>query len=306
MKFLIVGIGKNNYNYRKIEGFYNAFSKLGSVEWVQNIFDAKSTNYDICFSELNINDLLTDQYKKFQIRKQIIWGTYQCDKLIQVANSLPHTVFVNLYKSDVLNPEISEAYIERFGKQYQMCPPEGVDLLQLRKDFNSIPNNLFLGYLPCCLSEPGKFSEEKIYDIAYFGTLCNRPIVSKILKKLSSKYKIISYDSSYGTHLNPEKCFDIYKNSKLTISEQVDPVILELPVRLGEATANGCKTFILENVPINQESDYIPNYESCFSEQEMLDKVENYLSNFNLAESQKLHNDFCSTYDRAVSFLTRI
>lgn len=306
MNFLIAGVNKSNYNYRKIEGFYNSFSKIGNTEWVQSIFDAKLTKYDICFSELNINDLLKDQYKKFQIKKHVVWGTYQCDKLIEVANNFPQTVFVNLYKSDVLNPEISESYIDKFGKEYQMCPPEGVDLLQLRKDFNSIPNNLFLGYLPCCLSELGKFSEDKIYDIAYFGTLFNRPIVSKILNKLSTKYKISSYDSSHGTYLNPDQCFDIYKNSKLTISEQVNPVILELPVRLGEATANGCKTFILENIPINQESDFIPSYESCFSEQEMLDKIESYLSNFDLTESKKLHNDFCSTYDRAVSFLTRI
>jgi hypothetical protein len=249
---------------------------------------------------------LKDEYKNIEIKKHIIWGTYQCDKLTQIANAMPDRTFINLYKSDVLNQEISNKYIEKFGTQYQLTPPEGIDLLQLRKEFKSTPNNLLLGYLPCCLSEIGSFSDEKMYDIAYFGTFHNRPVVSSILKKLHSKYKIVSYNSSHGSYMNPDECFRMYSKSKLTISEQVNPVILELPVRLGEATANGCKTFILEKIPINQESDFIPSYESCFSEQEMLDKIESYLSNFDLTESKKLHNDFCSTYDRVVSFLARI
>lgn len=306
MNILLVGIDKNNYNYRKIEGFYNAFAKIGTVEWVQNIFNAKFKTYDICFSELNISDLFKDEYKNIEIKKHIIWGTYQCDKLIQIANAISDRTFINLYKSDVLNQDISDRYIEKFGTQYQLTPPEGIDLLQLRKEFKSIPNNLLLGYLPCCLSEIGHFSEEKIYDIAYFGTFHNRPVVANILKKLSPKYKVINYNSSNGSHMNPSECFATYSKSKITISEQTNPVILELPVRLGEATANGCKTFILENIPINQESDYIPTYESCFSEREMLDKIENYLQNFDLVESKRLYDNFCSTYDNAVSFLLRI
>ena len=47
MKILLVGIGRDNINHRKIEGFYDAFSKIGDVEWVQDIFKCKSKTYEL-------------------------------------------------------------------------------------------------------------------------------------------------------------------------------------------------------------------------------------------------------------------
>ena len=43
MRILVVGCGKSNFNYRKIEGFYNSFSKIGETEWVEKMFDCKLT-----------------------------------------------------------------------------------------------------------------------------------------------------------------------------------------------------------------------------------------------------------------------
>lgn len=302
MNILLVGIGKDNYNYRKIEGFYNAFLKLGTVEWVQNIFEATSREYDICFGETDLHDLFNQKYSEFFIKKQVLWCVYQPSKLIDLAIKYPNTVFVNLYKSDILNENLTSKYIESFGNLYQICPPHGIDFTTFKKDLKNLPNNLLLDYLPCCLSETTEFHRDKLYDICYFGTMHNRPIVSNILNKLQNKYKILMHNAN-GSPMNPNECFSLYKQCKIAISEQVDSVALELPVRLGEATANGCKMFILEKIPVNQKHRFIPHYESCFTENEMISKIENYLDNFKLEDLEIIHKNFNQTYDNAVEFI---
>ena len=53
MNILVKGIDKSNFNYKKIEGFYNAFSKIGKTEWVTSMFNCKRDDYDIVFGEID-------------------------------------------------------------------------------------------------------------------------------------------------------------------------------------------------------------------------------------------------------------
>ena len=95
----------------------------------------------------------------------------------------------------------------------------------------------------------------------------------------------------------------MYKKSKVTISEQVNPVILEYPVRLGESTSTGCRSFNLEKIPLNCQNLLIPDYTPCLDVQEMLSKIKIYLDNYTINIAHDLYTNFNSTYDNAVSYL---
>jgi len=306
MRILVYGIGKDNPNYRKIEGFFNAFSKAGETEWVSDISYSKSNFYDIIFGEISLNDVLSMNHKKFiqmKIGALIIWKSFDLKTLIKLAELKPDTLIINYYKSNILNSEILIQYKKLFGSKYQFCPgyDEGIfieNFLDLNQ--NKLPRNLKLGYLPCCLSENSHFIEDKLYDIVYFGTIKNRPIVDYIVKKLSRKYKIYLNFADKNKLLSPNDCFDLYKISKITLSQQVHPVILELPVRLGEASANGCRVFNYETIRCNYKNQLIPNYTSSNNVDLLIFEIENYILNFNIQNSINLKNSFSATYDNAV------
>lgn len=308
MKILLVGSGPDNHNYKKIEGFYKAFSKMGNVEWVQDIFDCKSTNYDICFAESNIDTVINriEEYKSLKIKKQIFWTCADIHKLIKIATVVKETSFINAYKSNVLDDRILIEYQNKFGGEYQKVGWEGINISDYLNIGSFKIDNLILFYLPCCLSEQHDFVEEKIYDICYFGTIRNRPNVARVIDALSSKYNIIVHAWDRDGIKHPEECYNLYKQSKITLSEQVHPVILEYPVRMGESTSTGCKLFLLEEISIKSDSDLIPEYESCFSYSEMIEKIENYLSNFKIENSKKIYDQFLSTYDNAVQKLLNL
>jgi hypothetical protein len=309
MKILLVGINKTNINYKKVEGFYNAFSKIGIVEWVQDIFSCKGTGYDLCFGEININDILSniESYKNLKIKTQIFWSSFCLQKIIFLANLIQESNFFCYYKSNVLNKDILTQYKSKYGESYQFSGCEGLNVNDFIKlESSKILKNLTIGYLPCCLSEKGnEFCNEKIYDICYFGTILNRPRIAKILNHLSNKYNVISTAWDKNIKVSPNECIEYYKKTKLTISEQISPVVLEYPVRMGECSANGCKFFLLEEVALKHDNFFIPNYEFSFSEDELISKIEIYLQNYELQSSFELFNSFISTYDNAVQHLIR-
>lgn len=310
MKILLVGCGRNDFNYRKIEGFYNSFSKIGEIEWVQKMFDCEKDEYDIVFGEINLSEIENniDRFIKMKIKVQIMWRTYTYEKLLQLVSRKPDTFFINAYKSNILDNDIRLKFIEKYKKldvaNYQVWEDEGVDLMKF--NIKDLPTNLELCYLPCSLSEQEKFVEDKIYDICYFGTIYNRPDVSKCLDILSSKYKILT--NAWDKHglKSPNECYQLYKNCKVTLSEQVHPVILEYPVRLGESTSTGCRLFLSESIKCNDPfNGLIPDYTSCDNVDDMINKIDYYLQNFDINHSKELYNNFVSTYDNAVSFLLK-
>jgi len=303
MNILVTGIGKENFNYKKIEGFYNAFSKIGEVEWVIDISKCKKKHYDIVFGELSLDFLFSniDLYKSINIKHHIIWSCFDIQKLNRLSSLRKDVNFICANKSNIFNRKIVDEYISKYGYEYMRIGEEGVNLLDT---LNENSDNLKLVYLPCSLSEkPQNVSNDKSLDICYFGTLNNRPNVNKALHFLEKKYSIVTNCWDRVGVMNPEECFDYYKKSKITISESISPNILEYPVRLGESTANGCRLFLYEHIPLKTENILIPDHTYTSDFDTFIREIENYLDNFRIEQSYELHNNFTSTYDNAVKFL---
>ena len=306
MKILLVGAKKENHNYKKIEGFYNAFKNKGDVEWVRNFFECKSDYYDLVFGEINIDEIINklSDYKKIKIKTHIFWNTIDFNKLKNMSNLITETNFICAYKTDITNKNALIEYQKQYGNSYQTWSYEGINIDDfINNDKTIINNNLKLVYLPCCLSEKEPFENEKIYDLCYFGTIENRPNVKYILDRISEKYKILTNFSDQGSVLTPEECYSFYKKTKATLSEQVQPVVLEYPVRLGESTSTGCKLFLLEKIPIHSNNKLIPEHVSDLNIEDLIKNLENYLENFTVEESEKLYLNFESTYNNASDFL---
>lgn len=303
MNILILGEGKQNFNYRKIEGFYNAFSKIGETEWVLDITRCKKKSYDIVFGELSLDGLSRnmDFYKTIKINNHIIWGCFDIPKLKDLSEKRKDVNYLCAYKSNIFDKKIVNDYILKYGPEYMRTGEEGVNLT----DFSPNPlDNLKFCYLPCSLSEkPKDFSDKKEIDICYFGTIRNRPHVNLALKSLSKKYNVLTNCWDNVGVINPEQCFNYYNNSKITLSESANPVLLEYPVRLGESTANGCRLFLYEHLPLKTENLLIPEHTFTSDFETYISQIENYLDNFQVDQSYDLYNTFTSTYDNAVKFL---
>ena len=155
MKILLVGVNNTNINYKKIEGFYNSFSNFGNVEWVQNIFLANETDYDLCFGEIDIDEILNniEKYNRLKIKNQIFWVTLGLGKIKLLSELLNHINFTCLYKSNILNDDILIQYKKKYGNNYQNFLYEGIiidDFINIQK---KISDNLNIFYLPCFLGE---------------------------------------------------------------------------------------------------------------------------------------------------------
>lgn len=303
MNILVLGIGKENFNYKKIEGFYNAFSKIGETEWVNDIKKCQKKSYDIIFGEISIDYLLNniDFYKTIDVKNHVIWACFDIPKLKKLSEYRKDVNYINAYKSNIFDKNIVNTYKNKYGVNYMMVGDEGVNL----EKFSSEPiNNLKFCYLPCCLSEkPDYFSDKKDIDICYFGTINNRPNVANALNYLNKKYKIITNCWDYNGVINPETCFNYYKNSKITLSESTNPVLLEYPVRLGESTANGCRLFLYEDIPLKTNNILIPEHTYTSNYEDYIKKIELYIENFKIDHSYNLYRNFESTYDNAVKYI---
>jgi len=313
MRILVVGCGKEDLiNHRKIEGFYNSFSKIGECEWVQKIFDCKYNEYDLVFGEIHLSEIKQnlDKFINMNIKSVVIWMTYSPKKIIELVNLKKDTHFINAYKTNILNKDIIHQYIEKYKiDEYQIYKDEGVFFKEiLNFDFEDVPSNLEFCYLPCSLSEKEEFFSNKPYDICYFGSLNNRPVVKVAIQILSKKYNVIANGYDISGIKTPYECYQLYKSCKVTLSEQVHPVVLEYPVRLGESTSTGCHLFLIEPIKCNDvKNKFIPDYTSCQSVEDLVNKVSEYIDNFDIKNSKDIYDNFSSTYDNAVEYiLTKI
>jgi hypothetical protein len=307
MRIAVCGSGRENHNYKKTEGFYNAFSKLGETEWIQSIKHCNHKNYDILFGEFDLNDIYSnfDLYQEMNIKNQIIWTSYDLEKIKKLANEKKETNFLNLYKSNILNKSIRNSYTEINGNLYQNVGQEGVDLANPEYSNIKILENLEIGYLTCALSEDIGFDCDKDIDLCYFGTIKNREEVLRSIASLSNKYNIVTHYSDLNSPISPDICIDYYKRSKTCISEQVWPVVLEYPVRMGECSAHGCRLFLIENISLKCDSHLVPDYTSCRNSQEAIYNISKYLEEFSITDANNLCKDFKSTYSNAVDYILK-
>lgn len=312
---LIIGINNTNPNYKKIYGFINSFKKKYNVF---HISDDSTDTINRCISENHIDTIFCETANFMNInfkniKNCILWSNYDIIKIMTIAESNLNTKFIFCCKSPIHDEEIVKKYITNHGKNYSVHEQEGQDLQnfinifnkskKINKDTAVITNNLCYTYLPCSLSELGTIRDIE-YDLCYFGTIHNRPLVNQTLIEFGKKgYRVIS--TLFSGNIKPEKCIEIYSKTICTISEQVHPVGLEYPVRLGESTANGCRFFLYDTFGLSPSiSEKIPDYTTIKNSNEIvtyIDKIRNDDS-----ERKKLYNNFHSTYDNSVNELVKL
>jgi hypothetical protein len=309
---LVLGIGDYNYNHRKITGWLKAFKEKYHVKHVdrdnlgeiQRVIDGG--DIDIVFGESH--HFLQINFSKIPVC--VIWQNYDIEKVLDLSGKYPNTKFILACKSIMHNVAINEDYIKKHGSDYQIDMSEGQNLIKFQGvieksqiiDNNTfkITDNLFYIYLPYCLSEAGALQNVE-YDICYFGSLHNRPRTINILNELKDKgYRVVS--NLYQGHLSPDDCFNLYSKTICTISEQVAPIQMEYPVRLGESTANGCLFFLYDDLLNSRhQSPLIPfykNYNEITDISNYIDEIKN-----NNSKRNNLFNNFTQTYQAGLLYL---
>lgn len=321
MKALIFGIGSGNYNYKKIEGFINGFRTLGyDVHHYQH-----DISYDLLRSHGDVDVVFTESSKIYDnynnIKNIIFWTNYDIDTIISLATANPKLNIILGPKSFIFDQSINEEYTKKFSTPfYQKISFEGQNLLYinnvLRKSIKlnesayKIRDNLTLLYMPCTLSlKQDKDSiKQNRYKFGYFGTGNNRPGVVEVLKYLRNhpKYKNETIVNFVETGLiTPEKCLEYYKETEYVLHEQVHPVILEYPVRVGEATACGSTILMIEDLPLYEkvsQLDKIPEVKKFKTAKNLIDSIESFPSQ-NLEQRTNKALIFKHTYLNSISSL---
>lgn len=312
MNTMVLGIGRSNHNYKKIIGFVNSLSKIHNVIHVddgnkdtmnQTIYDEKIkfvfgetlqicnidfTNVDMCF----------------------FWGDEKIDSFVELTQKFPNTKFIYGHKSLLYIDKLFSKFIQTYSygnldsnlttKEYLVYynyikNSEKIDEFGTYK----VSNNLLLMYVPCCHSEIGKLEEIK-YDVCYFGTIHNRPKVLNTLNILNNMGYSIKSNLIDG-HIDPEDCIKYYSESICTLHEQVWPVDLEFPVRMGECSANGCKLFNFDNLKHfeNEIPYFIPQYETITDIDTIVKYIEDVKKDNKIRE--KFYLNFNYTYDFSIN-----
>jgi hypothetical protein len=313
---VVIGIGKENYNYKKIEGFINGFTLLKYEVYHYRFLNqeilSKHKSIDILFSE---SDYLEGTFNN--VKNVILWTNAKLTEVVNFAKRNSNINIIFSPKSFMLDEEINEKYYEKFSTyDYQMVGFEGQsldmisDIIKTKKkldDFSYVLlDNLIFSFTPCAKSEsvdPESIKDSK-YRISYFGTGYNRPKIMQIYNFLQEKVpnQIKIYFVENGGPINPETCISFYKESDYVLHEQVNPVILEYAVRVGEASAAGAKVILFEDLPL---------YEKVFSlkkipEMIKVNSVEYFLNNLdkfpkrNLEERKEQSLKFTHTYNNAI------
>lgn len=260
-------------------------------------------NYDLFFGEyLNLDK--TFNWNAF--KTVVCWTNLNLLNALDCAKEFPNTKFVISPKSYLHSNYLNNWHFKNFGEIYSpMFFYENQNLTLLNNlliDSNQVNNhcfrlldNLFYCYLPCCLSEDISIDSEKSIDITYIGTTHNRPYVQQAINYFKQKYNIFS--SFDGGSTTPEETIKIYSQSKIVLTEQISPVILEYPVRLGEATRQGCQVVAYTPIEIPQNLELIPDHSQATSFDSFLNIIETKINNF----QKKIYTQ--NTYTNALNFL---
>jgi spore maturation protein CgeB len=107
--------------------------------------------------------------------------------------------------------------------------------------------------------------------------------------------------------IHPERCIEFYKETEFVLHEQVQPVILEFPVRVGEATACGSKIILFEELNLYEEAvltKKIPELIKFSSFEDFSQKIGSLSSS--KEEAVKIVENFNFTYDNALQNILRL
>lgn len=312
MNTMVLGIGRSNHNYKKIIGFVNSLSKI------HNVIHIDDGNID------NINRTIND--KKIQlvfgetlqicnidfsnVEMCFFWGDEKFESIIEVSKYFPKTKFIYGHKSLLYIDELFSKYVQKYSYESLDSNQTTKEYLVYNNYLNNCEkideigtykasNNFVLMYVPCCHSEIGKLQEIK-YDVCYFGTTDNRPKVLQALKILNNMGYSIKSNLIDG-HINPEDCIKYYSESICTLHEQVWPVDLEYPVRMGECSANGCKLFNFDYLKHfeNEIPYFIPRYETITDIDIIVKYIEDVKRDNKIRE--EIYLNFNYTYDFSVN-----
>lgn len=264
---VVIGIGKENYNYKKIKGFIDAFKNLN-----YEVFHYTYLNHDILKKHQKIDILFAEteylQSKFENVKNFILWTNTKLHQVINFAKNNKQLNMIFTPKSFMFDSKINEAYVEIFStSEYQMVDHEGqdldsiVELIEKKEKINDftykILDNLIFSYMPCSKSDLIDLDtiKESKYKFSYFGTGSNRPRVLETINFLNQKIpgQIKFHFVENGGPIDPEQCISFYKESEYVLHEQVNPVILEYAVRVGEASAAGAKIILFETLPLYEK-----------------------------------------------------
>lgn len=309
---VVVGIGSENYNYKKIEGFVKGFSKLEyKVIHFRHINNSQLMSIgeiEILFSE---DRNLPEDTRG--IKTLITWTNYDLNKIVNYAIKNPNLNIILAPKSFMSNEEVNQKYIDSYGTSiYQAIDFEGQDIENIAEIFRSKPKvnetsvkvlkNLIVTYIPCTLSEIINSSEikENKYKFSYFGTGSNRPNIVEIIKRLPGEVNFHFVEQ--GGPISPNDCIEMYKETEYVLHEQTNPVILEYPVRIGEANAAGCKIILIEKLPLYEKvlpTGKIPELIKFNSAEDFIQNL-SYIKKRTI-EERKLHaSSFKHTYENTI------
>lgn len=283
----------------KITGFIDAFSSIQSTHhFAPPLRNHISNKYiDVLFGESG--DFFDIPYTN--ITNVFLWSVFDIE---QLAAKNPQTNFYLCSKSILHDNDVIEEYLTKgFDPEYQRYGLEGINVIEFRKKIAKskkinehlyqLTDNLFYMYIPCSLAQSNiRRSVNKDVDVTYFGTLNNRPNVVKILNVLEHRGFKVTYNRN--GFISPEECIGYYNRSIVTLHEQVGPVHLEYPVRLGESSMCNSKVFALN--PIEQMKTFaknhstVPDHESFNNTDEMINAIESYITKYKNTNTGFVHD----------------
>lgn len=277
---VIAGIGPDNYNFRKLENIAAGFNSLGfeKTEILSNTEKLSGMSADVAFveSDLQISTDLSG------FRKVIVWQNWNPSRLLGFSSRAPDTQFVLAAKSAVHVAEFRERYRKTFGTdEYQRCDEtrELIDLKEykgINKPVQRITSNMTYAYAPLSTASDPRYSVAKDIDVVYFGTGANRPGVVEILRSLPPDLRIAAHFIENSGPVHPEVCVSLYRRAKVCLHEQVSPVWGEFAVRLGEATAQGCRVVSLSrqlSISDIVKDELVPEHSNALTIEEALEEI---------------------------------
>jgi hypothetical protein len=306
MKIIITGDISTRDKF-KLTGFIDSFSNIDSdIEYLEPNKLINSYKCDILFGESGI--WLDIDYTN--IKNVFMWSVISIDKILNLSEKFKNTKFFICSKSILHDEKIIKDYQNIYkNDEYLKYGVEGVNLQKfldrlkisekINKNLYKINNNTFYFYLPCCLADSKIYNKvEKDIDITYFGTIENRPKLKILIDKLKQKgLNILS--NKEGNYITPEECISYYNRSIITLHEQVGPVYLEYPVRLGEASYCRSKVFSIDEMELSNYSnndEILPNYISSNSIDDIIEKIVKYIERYKNYEISDDDN-YNYTYD---------
>lgn len=295
-------------NFKKPLGFLNSLKKknIHIDHMNQGNFGCSKNNTDLFFGECH--DLTCDFSKNKFV---IFWDNIELKKIKQIANFYKKTIFLIATKSWIFDENINKTFCKKYDSKYAYFGRENIyldineinnelknTLLDSKLDLYKISKNLYLTYLPCCLSEDEpNFNNFRQYDIIYVGSVHNRPIIKKTIDFLKTKYNVFS---TYDKKIGPLEAISMYSNTKVAIHEQVAPVLLEHPVRLGETRRQGCSFISFSEFVLPNNIELVPDYTECYNYDVFIEEIEKNIKNY------KNNPYILNTYDLAIDKLFKI